>query len=552
MSFFLIRFLSLAMEAWFGVPGIVTEQEMQLLREHLLAHFGEIELEHSTAMVFFTLARRRDVDGTTMTKTLTSRSISAVGAVFVDFPLLPESLCPHTSKGYASPHAKQLWAAPLEKLLASEFHEALQRLLPRCVTAGDWSAARFAALGHTCVPSVPYPCRWFQDAAAVHGKLCNAAGPLACLLPDASVFAQALRAALRACQKERWARKTPGERAAFRACQKERWARMTPEEREAISKERAERMEDLWRKRSQVDRESISTAMKLRWTTARRLTASLKRKAALDEKGTHELAAYMRAMRAAHTLKQRLEFTRKIGELYHLVVVDKRHRGETCSAAAFKILQGSFRIFKADLDEQTRTQAAALFKASSIQSKTASRVTCSIRVRENLRKDVAAIHQRWRQHGMPLRDEELQIVRRLETAYGSLKDAPPDLASMVNEVRGGSGHALSSRRMSSTKCQSFLQTLIEYETRLAVRGPQVGMLSTVEARRLAARSTTFRDEMSEVERDRYDRVYLAYLWRNGKQARRKGTDALACRRTDRKRPVTCLTTLAETSDNLVA
>jgi hypothetical protein len=329
---------------------------------------------------------------------------------------------------------------------------------------------------------------------------------------------------------------SPEERAAISEERAERWARMSPEEREVIGTKRAVVMADLWNKRSEDERARIVRAMRFRWTTARRLCASRRRKAMLAGKSNLELRQYGQDMRAALTRRQCHEFAKKIRQLHHEVVLNGRKRGDSCSAAAFKILQGSFRTFEGELDETTKAQATALFKASSRQSKVASSVTRSARVRKKLEEDVTALYQSCRQQGAASRREERNIVRRLETAYGSLRDAPSDLVAMINEIRGGCGRALTSSRTVKTKLQSFLHAVVEYETRLATQGPHAGMLSVPEARRLAARFGTFHDDLSSAERDRYDRVYQAYLWRSGEQARRKGGNALTSRRKNRTPP----------------
>lgn len=401
--------------------------------------------------------------------------------------------------------------------MGTEFRAEFDALAARCITVGQWSGARFAALGHAAVPRLPHPCRWFQCPSVVHDQLsASADSALAPLLPDRRGFAKALRAALREVQLKRW-------------------AEMSPEEREAIGAQRADWMTALWQRRSPEQRASIRRALCFRWTCARRFAASVKRKMFLSQKTPEELRRSGQRIRSALTDRQREQFRNEIQNLYTSIVVQGKLRRDVCSAPFLKALQGRFRVFKASLDALARAQASALFVESSKQSKAASRTTHSLNVRAKLRADITDMHAQWRQ-GTPLtQDTEAKTMRRLTTAYTSVKSAPPDLLALVEEMRGGDGQTVCNKRNSATKLGKFLRDVAEYETRLATRGPSDGVLTTLEARRLAGRFCTFRPDLSPVDRERYDRVYLAYLWRNGVQARRGGHGAQASRRDGPKR-----------------
>ena len=69
------------------------------------------------------------------------------------------------------------------------------------------------------------------------------------------------------------------------------------------------------------------------------------------------------------------------------------------------------------------------------------------------------------------------------------------------------------------KFDNFLEKLVSIETRLASQRPSK-MLSTSEARSIAAQFKNYHTKLSLEENARYDRVYGAYLSRNGIQARR--------------------------------
>lgn len=437
--------------------------------------------------------------------TLTSMSINLVGACYFDFPLLPPELCPHTKKGYACPAAKQRWSAPLEELLSGEFYDSTQELLQRCVVAGKWSAARLLAASDGSAPvlQVSHPCKWFQNAEGTYNTLLSAAGAAADRLPTLADF----RVGLRRCLKRH---------------NKLRWARMSEEEHAAVRAERKARAVALWKNRSEATRVEISATLRLRWTPSRKARCSAWVKKFLGTKSQEELQRSARKMRAMRTRAQQRALEEDVTGLYTQVIVNGEPRHRVCSEVAFKKLQGRYRVFEARLPEEFREKARLLFRQSSAESKARSVETRSKGCKRTLETDVTLAHARCQTSGIRLpQDEDDRLCVRLRTAFGSLAKAPPDLLALLEEARGGQRKKLAVQARSDAKLEVFKRDVADLETSLATRGPKDGMLSTQEARKLAARHASFVKSLDASHAERYDKVYKAYLWRNGPCARRR-------------------------------
>ena len=233
-------------------------------------------------------------------------------------------------------------------------------------------------------------------------------------------------------------------------------------------------------------------------------------------------------MRAMRTRAQQRALEEDVTGLYTQVIVNGEPRHRVCSAVAFKMLQGRYRVFEARLPEEFCEKARLLFRQSSAESKARSVDTRSKGCKRTLETDVALAHARCRASGMRLpQDEDDHLCVRLRTAFGSLPKVPPDLLALLEEARGGQRKTLAVQARSDAKLEVFKRDVADFETRLATRGPKDGMLSTQEARKLAARHASFVQSLDASHAERYDKVYKAYLWRNGPCARRR--DALRVR-----------------------
>ena len=237
-------------------------------------------------------------------------------------------------------------------------------------------------------------------------------------------------------------------------------------------------------------------------------------------------------MRASRCARQRRVFEEKVRDLHQRVVVAKAACRSCLTMEQLKILQGSYRIFEAALDPGVRDLAASLFAESSRQSKAASGRTQSLNAKETLEADIRRAHMAWHSTGAQLAPEsEEKISSRLRTSYGSLAKAPPDLLNLLVEARGGTRTQVAMRKQSQQKLLRFKEDVQMYATRLAAQEPSgSGVMTTQEARRLAARHTTFGQDLDAATRQAYDDVYGAYLARNGPRKRRKGEAPLQKRK----------------------
>ena len=249
---------------------IISDKGLDRLREHLRSVF-DLATSAPEKKILITLSRR-SVPGVDQLVTMTGMCLDVVADCFLDFPMLPADLCPHTIQGYASPEAKSKWVDPLEKLLGNEFRKDMSMLLNRCVLASYWSAARLVRVFPWAseLPRVQHPCNWRRNVEETFVVLRAAVGENESF-PNEDDFRLAVHAAWKKTGVLRWHRMPPEQRAEICRARKEMWKNMPPEQQQKLSSIRMSFMKRVWKSRTPADVDLIRRAQCFRWTSQRRM-----------------------------------------------------------------------------------------------------------------------------------------------------------------------------------------------------------------------------------------------------------------------------------------